>query len=205
MKRIYFTAVPLQSNFLLEPHPVAPVNFTLGPAAPHTACFPIVPVIADTMQPGDEAVIVAVRQHNEAENPNYDTLRRELQALGLASWTLRDVTVPERQDRDLLLGLFAAMVAELQSNACYYACMTFGTKTYPVVLFSVLAYAEKIKSDAEVKGIYYQELLRREGRTVQARLYDVTALLTLNSIVDQVAAGGPETDREATLRVLLNL
>lgn len=205
MKRIYFTAVPLQSNFLLEPQPVAPVNFTLGPAAPRAACFPIVPIIADTMRPGDEAVVIAVRQQNDAENPNLATLRRELRALGLAGCSLRDVTVPERQDRDLLLGLFAAMVAELQPNACYYACMTFGTKTYPVVLFSVLAYAEKIKPNVQVKGIYYQEVLRRGGQTVQARLYDVTALLTLNSIVDQIAAAGPDTDREAALRVLLDL
>ena len=46
----------------------------------------------------------------------------------------------------------------MESDACYYADATFGTKTYPLVLSSALHYAEKILDDTEVCGIYYREL-----------------------------------------------
>ena len=45
MKRIYITAVPLQSNFIVEEKPVNPINFSLDCGISH-ARFPIVPVIA---------------------------------------------------------------------------------------------------------------------------------------------------------------
>ena len=65
--------------------------------------------------------------------------------------------------------------------------MTFGTKTFPLVLFSVLSCVEKIKKNVEIQGIYYQEITRSAGVCTAANLYDVTALFTLNRIVDLVA------------------
>ena len=186
MNRIYFTAVPLESNFVLESMPVNPVNFQLNTRLKESA-FPIVPVLDATMQPGDTATVVAVRQQNTEKNKNMDILRQELEALGRSDWTLQDLTVPESQNKDLLLGLFARMIGCMQDDTCYYACMTFGTKTYPVVLFSALSYADKIRSNTQICGIYYREVLRQQGKTRGSNLYDVTALFTLNSLVDLVA------------------
>lgn len=203
MKRIYFTAVPLESNFVLKPQPVNPVNFDLTTSVKQVA-FPIVPIVDATLQPEDEGVIVAIRQQNSPQNKNMDILRTELDALGKSNWTIRELTVPERQDKDLLLGLFTAMIDCMEDNACYYACMTFGTKTYPVVLFSALSYAEKIRSNTQICGIYYCEIRREEGRPVQANLYDVSALFTLNSLVDLVA-GMDCRDKDRMIRTMLEL
>ncbi len=203
MNRIYFTAVPLESNFVLETMPLNPVNFRLDTRLTETA-FPIVPVIAATLQPGDTATVVAVRQQNTGRNRNMDILRRELEGLGRSNWTLRDLTVPESQEKDLLLGLFAEMIGCLQDDTCYYACMTFGTKTYPVVLFSALSYADKIRRNTQICGIYYREVLRTQGKMRESRLYDVTALFTLNSLVDLVA--GMDCDaKEPMIRRMLEL
>lgn len=203
MNRIYFTAVPLESNFVLETMPLNPVNFRLDTRLTETA-FPIVPVIDATLQPGDTATVVAVRQHNTGRNKNMDILRRELEGLGRSNWTLRDLTVPESQERDLLLGLFAEMIGCLQDDTCYYACMTFGTKTYPVVLFSALSYADKIRSNTQICGIYYREVLRTQGKMRESHLYDVTALFTLNSLVDLVAGMDCE-DKAPMIRRMLEL
>lgn len=203
VKRIYFTAVPLQSNFIIQSVPVNPVNFTLDSGI-RQAAFPIVPVVDATLGPEDEGVIVAVRQYNSPDNRNMDILRGELEALGKSNWTIKELTVPERQDKDLLLGLFSAMIGCLEDDACYYACMTFGTKTYPVVLFSVLSYAEKIRRNTQISGIYYCELLRRAGVMQQSRLYDVTALFTLNSVVDLVAGMDCE-NKDKMIETMLEL
>lgn len=203
MNRIYFTAVPLESNFVLEKMPLNPVNFRLDTKLTETA-FPIVPVIDATLQPGDTATVVAVRQQNASRNKNMDILRQELESMGRSNWTLRDLIVPESQNKDLLLGLFAEMIGCMQDDTCYYACMTFGTKTYPVVLFSALSYADKIRRNTQICGIYYREVLRKQGKMQQSRLYDVTALFTLNSLVDLVA--GMESDaKEDMIRQMLEL
>ena len=89
----------------------------------------------------------------------------------------------------------------LQDDACYYACMTFGTKTYPVVLFSALSYAEKIRRNTQISGIYYCEIRRQEGRDKEAGLYDVSALFTLNALVDLVAGMDCE-DKDKMIRTL---
>lgn len=203
MNRICFTAVPLESNFVLETMPLNPVNFKLDTKLTETA-FPIVPVIDATLQPGDTATVVVVRQKNDSRNRNMDILRRELESLGRSNWTLRDLTVPESQNKDLLLGLFAEMIGCMQDDTCYYACMTFGTKSYPVVLFSALSYAEKIRRNTQICGIYYREVLRQQGQTRTSHLYDVTALFTLNSLVDLVA--GMDCDsKDRMIREMLEL
>ena len=203
MNRIYFTAVPLESNFVLETMPLNPANFRLDTRLTECA-FPIVSIIDATLQPGDTATVVVVRQQNTAANKNMDILRQELESMGRPNWVLRDLAVPESQNKDLLLGLFAEMIGCMQDDTCYYACMTFGTKTYPVVLFSALSYADKICRNTQICGIYYREVRRQQGKTRESHLYDVTALFTLNALVDMVA--GMECNaKDQMIREMLEL
>lgn len=202
MRRIYITAVPLQSNFLLTPKLAQPVNYTMH--IPMTAAaFPIVPVLADTVQEGDSVKVIAVRQQNEPRNRNMDLLREELAALALPDCTLVDLAVPETQQKDQLLALFAHLTNCLEPEACYYACATFGTKTYPLVLFSALRYADRLLPDTEIKGIYYREVTRQNGVEDQFRQYDISGLFRLDSIVD-LAADTQLSDRTAFVRMLLD-
>ena len=52
MKRIYITAIPLDSNFAITPYAADSVNYTQTAAQP--TCYPITPILADTAHPGDE-------------------------------------------------------------------------------------------------------------------------------------------------------
>lgn len=202
MKRIYITAVPLQSNFVLTAQLAQPVNYTPR-IAPRAAAFPIIPILADTVEEGDSVKIIAVRQHNDPHNANMDLLRAELDALALPDCTLVDLTVPETQQKDALLTLFSELTGQLEDNACYYACATFGTKTYPLVLFSALRYAEQLLSDAEIKGIYYREVKRRDGVEQSYFQYDISALFRLDNIVN-LAADTDMPDKRAFVRMLLD-
>ena len=201
MKRIYITAIPLDSNFPITRHLAPPVNYKM-----HTelkpSYFPITPIIADTVQEGDEVKIIAVRQKNSDHSENLDIFRREVDALGLP-YTLVDLTMGENQQKDQLIALFEALIANMEGNACYYACTTFGTKTYPLVLSSALHYAEKLLDDTQVKGIYYRELTRENGVTKTAAQYDVSALFTLDSIID-LAAQSDIRDKQAFVHLLLH-
>lgn len=200
MKRIYITAIPLDSNFAIAPYAAQAANYQQTYTAP--SCYPITPIIADTARPGDEITVLAVRQKNSPRSDNLDAFRRELDTLGTPC-TLIDVTTPENQQRDALLTLFETLTDAMQDDACYYADATFGTKTYPLVLASALRYAEKILDDTEVCGIYYRELTRENGQVKTARQYDISTLFTLDGIVD-MAAGEDIADKRAFIKLMLH-
>ena len=200
MKRIYITAIPLDSNFAITPYAADSVNYTQTAAQP--TCYPITPILADTAHPGDEIKIITVRQVNTPHSENLEVFRREVDGLGFP-YTLVDLTTPENQQRDGLLALFEALTDVMESDACYYADATFGTKTYPLVLSSPLHYAEKILDDTEICGIYYRELTRENGQVKNVRQYDISTLFTLDGIID-MAADAELTDRKAFIKLMLH-
>lgn len=200
MKRIYITAIPLDTNFSITPYAAKAANYQQTYSQP--TCYPIVPVLADTARRGDEIQVIAVRQKNNPHSGNFDTFRRELDALGVP-YTLKDITTPETQQRDTLLTQFEALTDAMEGDACYYADATFGTKTYPLVLSSALHYAEKILDEAEVCGIYYRELTRENGAVRDVRQYDISTLFTLDNIIDRAAAADMP-DKKRFIRLMLH-
>ena len=200
MKRIYITAVPLDSNFLITPYAAKAVNYPQNCASP--TAFPITPILADTARAGDTVKVIAVRQKNSPHSENLAALRRELDSLNLP-YTLVDLTTPETQQRDDLLTLFETLTDAMESDACYYADATFGTKTSPLVLSSALHYAQKILDDTEVCGIYYRELTREQGQVKTACQYDISALFALDSLVD-LAASEDMRDKKKFIKMMLH-
>ena len=77
MKRIYITAIPLDSNFAIDSYAAEPVNYTQTLAKP--TYYPITPILADTAHSGDEIKVIAVRQIN---SPTAKTWRSSA-----VSWT----------------------------------------------------------------------------------------------------------------------
>lgn len=204
MKRIYITAVPLPSNFLLSAQKVECVNIELCEDGRFT--FPISRLIAATAQDGDEAEVIAVRQTNDSGDGNLDLLKRDLASLTV-SCRLTDITMPETQERGDLLNLFRALARTIPPRCCVYADATFGTKTYPIVLLSALNYAEKIK-ECELHRLIYQEQ-RRDAQTHRPTgtyLYDITVLFRLNGVVDALSQSEADVgEKDGLLSSLMDL
>lgn len=200
MKRIYITAIPLDSNFAISRYAAEPVNYKQ--TCKMESYYPITPVLADTAKPGDTIKVIAVRQKNSPHSENLEIFRRELDSLQLP-YTLIDLTTPESQQRDSLLALFEALTDALEDDACYYADATFGTKTFPLVLSSALHYADKLLDDVEISGIYYRELTRENGEVKSVSQYDISTLFTLDSIVD-TAADADIADKRQFITLMLH-
>ena len=200
MKRIYITAIPLDSNFA-----IAPLRGAGGQLPTNLHCAVLLSHHAHHRRhrPSRRRDHSAGRApEKQPRSDNLDAFRRELDTLGTPH-TLIDVTTPENQQRDALLTLFETLTDAMQDDACYYADATFGTKTYPLVLASALRYAEKILDDTEVCGIYYRELTRENGQVKTARQYDISTLFTLDGIVD-MAAGEDIADKRAFIKLMLH-
>ena len=236
MKRIYFSAMPL--NFKLDESGQTPpvptprevsdlVGFTRCPKAPFF--WPVALTMANTMEPGDEAVLVLVRQISTTPyaianiSDNLRVLKQDLANIaqmglltvneeeafasefdcaaenlyvpsGYFNLQVIDVAVEESQNEDVLGGLFRKMLDCLDNHSVYYACTTFGTKSYPICLMTALNYALKAMDDNEIGKVVYQERKwTAPGKPLT--LYNLTALLSLNGVVDAVSVLDDDTKK----------
>ena len=177
MLKTYITTVPLQGK-------LDPMLYQRERAeAPTATCFPIVQVIRDTLEPGDTVRLLAIRQENADTARNYQRLLEELAQLGITEEQVEPVPLPEDQRPETLIGLCRDLVDALPQVARVYACITYGSKSIPVVTLTALTCAEATHTELEVGGVYYGEVRRENGKVVGARLYEMSALYQLAGLV----------------------
>lgn len=177
MLKTYITTVPLQGK-------LDPMLYQRERAeAPTATCFPIVQVMRDTLEPGDTVRLLAIRQENADTARNYQRLLEELAQLGIAEAQVELVPLPEDQRPETLIGLCRDLVDALPQVTRVYACITYGSKSIPVVTLTALSCAEATHTELEVGGVYYGEVKRENGKVVGARLYEMSALYQLAGLV----------------------
>ena len=177
MLKTYITTVPLQGK-------LDPMLYQRDHVTPPVAtCFPIVQVIRDTLEPGDTVRLLAIRQENADTARNYQRLLEELAQLGIAKAQVEPVPLPEDQRPETLIGLCRDLVDALPQVTRVYACITYGSKSIPVVTLTALSCAEATHTELEVGGVYYGEVKRENGKVVGARLYEMAALYQLAGLV----------------------
>ena len=177
MLKTYITTVPLQGK-------LDPMLYQRERAeAPTATCFPIVQVIRDTLEPGDTVRLLAIRQEHADTARNYQRLLEELAQLGIAKEQVEPVPLPEDQRPETLIGLCRDLVDALPQVTRVYACITYGSKSIPVVTLTALSCAEATHTELEVGGVYYGEVKRENGKVVGARLYEMAALYQLAGLV----------------------
>ena len=177
MLKTYITTVPLQGK-------LDPMLYQRERAeAPTATCFPIVQVIRDTLEPGDTVRLLAIRQENADTARNYQRLLEELAQLGITEEQVEPVPLPEDQRPETLIGLCRELVDALPQVTRGYACITYGSKSIPVVTLTALTCAEATHTELEVGGVYYGEVKRENGKVVGARLYEMSALYQLAGLV----------------------
>ena len=191
MLNIYLTTVPLQGKFDLEK---IAYGSTLPGGESIQTRFPILQVIHDTMQPNDSAQVLVIRQKNADTARNYTYLLEELAAQGISEDNVVQIALPEKQDPATLVGLCRDVADALPQVGRVYACITYGTKSIPVVEMAALRCAEATHTELEVGGLYYGEVQRLGAVTQAAHLHDVSVLYRLAGLVDGIH--DPETAEE---------
>ena len=177
MLKTYITTVPLQGK-------LDPMLYQRERAeAPTATCFPIVQVMRDTLEPGDTVRLLAIRQENVDTARNYPRLLEELAQLGIAEYHVQQIDLPEDQRPETLIGLCRDLVDALPQVTRVYACITYGSKSIPVVTLTALTCAEATHTELEVGGVYYGEVKRENGKVVGARRYEMAALYQLAGLV----------------------
>ena len=180
MLKTYLTTVSLQGPRDLG----TAVYRREGDVPPVPTRFPVIQIIRDTLCEDDAAQIIVIRQENADTLRNYGYLLEELAELGITEQQIRVVSLPDDQRPETLVALCRDVADALPQVTRAYACITYGTKTIPVVTMAALTCAEATHTELEVGGLYYGEFNRAAPE--QSNLCNVTVLYHLSGMVNSV-------------------
>ena len=101
MKRIYVTTIPLQGRLDLAKN----IYRSSANSGDIETRFPILQVLHNTLQEGDDFHIIAIRSVNGDTQRNFGYLKEELQAMGFTEDHIRELPMPDEQDCSTLIRL----------------------------------------------------------------------------------------------------
>lgn len=177
--------------------------------------FPVNSVLARTMQRGEKVKVVLLSKEDIEGNSavNGGIFQKELNAINReigAQIEYITIATPFVETRDIHERLLRDMVAKLEEKAEIIADVTYGPKPLPIIMFSVLNFAEKFFA-ADIKNIIYGKVDFIDdgsgtGKTkpVNPVLYDLTSLYYLNAVTNSMEYRS-STEAVKALDTLLDL
>lgn len=189
MKR-FITFVPLQPpDKLVACRYTAAGNQAL--AYDRETRFPIIPVLHGYTQPGDRIQVIAVVSDYPNALANVQTLQQEIQALcnerQLDCSGVETIRVPYDDALSTHLETFRQLIRYIRDDDSLYACITYGSKPSAMVELMALRYARRLCRNVDVGCVVYGKMDHTSG---QGRLYDTTALVLLDDIMNVLAGAG---------------
>ena len=174
--------------------------------------FPINAVLAKTLKKNESITVVLLKKLDVEGNSdiNVGEFMKELNSINRtidANVNYKIIDTPFAEDRDTHEKLLMEMIDTLKEKATIYADITYGPKSLPIVLFSVLNFAEKF-FNCDIKNIVYGKvnfISSEKGENIPSNpiLCDMTPLYYLNSVTNSMECKNGE-DAKKMLESLLN-
>ena len=149
--------------------------------------FPINGVLAKTLRREEDIKVILLKKEGIHGNGdiNVGEYMKELNIINQnigAKIDYKVISIPHDESRQIQEKLLKDMINEITEGAEVYADITYGTKSLPIIAFSVFNFAEKFLK-ADIKHIVYGKVdYDDKGNQINPELFDMTALFYLNSI-----------------------
>ncbi len=168
--------------------------------------FPI-SVLVNSYTDKDEKieVICMMESGNEDEKRNLEILKEELNRISSkigSEYEVKIVDVSPEESVDSHLKTFESLIGCIDDGDKVYACATYGTKPIPIVEMLALNYAYRVKSNVSIEKVVYGKINRKNGELTGANIYDITALFSMNQIINHLAEQKVK-EPEKAIRMLL--
>lgn len=202
----FFTVIPLQLRGNLDEYVYEAVgNQKLSQEAP--THFPVMTAIRGYVEPGDEFRVIAVQSNDDSCRRNLEILKGELDDFCAATGAScpKGVEVIETPIDDSVsahLDTFQKLIDFAQDGDALFADMTYGTKPTSQMLM-MAQYAYRVKKNTMLGCIVYGQV-DRSVQPPHGRVYDMTALIQMDEIVNTLASRGV-AQPESVIRSLLAL
>ncbi len=199
--------MPLQGRVGLKKVYYKPEGMTLGEEILKTS-FPIVPIIkhvTDNASKRNETIdckIIVAKMKNDDTEKNQMIFLDELESIGISRECVETIELCEDSKRATGVKMFFDLLKKIDDDADVYACITFGTKVMSCVVSYLMSCVDKLKRNTFVKGVYYGQINRIDGEFKDASLWDVSGVLRINEIVNNIANLGLHNTEETLIRLL---
>lgn len=159
--------------------------------------FPILAAINAYAEEKDDIKIIAIineenqytiENFNQSFIPALEEIKAEKNLKCLDTDKIIKVEAKSDQGINANLQLVEDLLAVIGDNEILHACITFGTKPLPIIIFMALNYIYKVKNNTDIETIIYGT--RYSGDQSKFSIYDVTSLFYTNEIFMQLADSG---------------
>jgi len=152
--------------------------------------FPVIPLISAYAEQGEEIRVIVVMSDYEHSRNNLQFLQEEFTKLQAekgftCSQGLEVITIPYLETLETHLTTFWGLIQRLEDDDRLYACITYGNKPVPLVEVMALKYAHGVRDNVSIDCVVYG-LLDRSVSPTRMRIFDVTALVQLDEIVQEI-------------------
>ncbi|MCM1440541.1 MAG: hypothetical protein NC131_15280 [Roseburia sp.] len=177
--------------------------------------FPVNSVLAKTMKKGDKVKVVLLSKTDIEGNSavNAGLFQKELNEINRtigADIEYITLATPFEETKDVHGTLLRDMIGKLEEGAEIIGDVTYGPKPLPIIMFSVMNFAERFFK-AKIRNIVYGKVdfvdnNSGTGKTkpINPVLYDLTPLYYLNSVTNAMQYKNSEEAVKA-LDMLLDL
>ena len=166
-------------------------------------CFPIITAINGYVDEGEEIELITIVSDYENAEYNYGLLKEEIESLSKKKgfkYTLKEVRVPYNNEIDTELGLFEKLIDCTADDDTLYACITYGSKPFPLIQIMALNYAYRIRKNVSIGCIVYGA--KDHNESGKMKVYDITSLLYIDEAVRLMAEQKIENPTELIKNLL---
>lgn len=202
----FFTRVPLQPKGKLEKYLYHAKGNSRLQMDKETR-FPILTAINGYCEDNEEIEVYAIINNTEAELYNYELFCSELNEIVkeknlICKSGAQKIEIEGEQDVIAQTNLFQKLIDVVTDDDELYACMTFGTKPQTTVMQMAIQYAYRIKKNTSISCLLYGEVVRPENESWYGNVYDMTALVQLDELVNVLATQKVENPKEIIRTIL---
>lgn len=149
--------------------------------------YPIIPLIRNTAQKGEEIKVIAVKPEYETTEYCLSVLKEELEALkaeiGFEYGEIQIINTPVSEMVNNHLDLFGELVKTAADDDNIYVDITFGTKPIPMILLMYMNYSYRFCKNISIENVIYGSFDHSEKKS---NIYDVSALFYMNSTINNM-------------------
>ena len=149
--------------------------------------FPILSAVNGYVESGETIEIITIVSDYDNAKYNYELFKEEVSQLSRNkgfNYTMKAVSSPYDNSINTELELFGKLIDCTSDDDTLFACITYGSKPFPLVQIMALNYAYRIRKNVSIGCIVYGAKDHNNGNM---EVYDITSLLYIDEAVRLMA------------------
>ena len=175
--------------------------------------FPISILVNTYAEKGEDVEIICVIEKGndsskENENPLKDEINQIAQEKGFQP-SYKEIEVAKDERAESHLDTFRKLIEIIKDEDELFACITYGTKPFPILEMMALNYAYQIRTNISVRSVVYGKVnwsreRDEEGRSKieSAYIYEISALFFMTQIMNSLSERKVENPDEIIEKIL---